>query len=163
MECHDKIVAKSAANIPPPSEESRRKTAERTRNNPKTGKFQTNAHAKEYSLKSPQGEVFQFRNLSYFVRGNLKLFKDFPAYGALGKINVRSVMVELFRLCPWAKNKRDKWHGWTWHTDPDYVQKIRERLPSFDAPKKTGKKYRREWAPLSKSATLQDWAKSLQR
>lgn len=41
---------------------------------PKSGKFETNIHAKEWRLISPDGKAFEIRNLYQFVRDNSHLF-----------------------------------------------------------------------------------------
>lgn len=72
-----------------------------------------NSCAKEWALKSPDGEVFRFRNMNHFVRSHAEMFKGF--------LNERRrtpyAAVALSNLAPWRKHKGKNWRGWTWVDD----------------------------------------------
>lgn len=67
----DKCVSKTTY-IPP--KEQQIKATKSAQKSPKSGKCETNIHAKEWRLVSPDGQVFEIRNLYQFVRDNPHLF-----------------------------------------------------------------------------------------
>lgn len=50
------------------------KATESAKNSPKSGKFETNIHAKKWRITSPDNQVFIATNLYQFVRDNTALF-----------------------------------------------------------------------------------------
>lgn len=60
-----------------------------------------------YSLISPKGELFEGKNLAFFVRDHSDLFP-----------NEKRAYYGLSRLRPSIEHPRKKWHGWRW-TDTD--------------------------------------------
>jgi len=111
MLCRQTILA-----APRPSKETYKVITEKNKLNPKLGPFMTNKCAKEYSLKSPAGEVFFIRNLAYFVRHNTEQFEEIYRDAAVTQIIIRSALI---RLTPWHKPsaKLKSWHGWSWYDD----------------------------------------------
>ena len=89
---------------------------EKARTHPKTGHFVTNHHAKDYSLISPWGEPFIFRNLSLFVDVRRDLFVDI--YGSVARVKIKTVCGALMLLAPWVRKRKDSWRGWTWYDPP---------------------------------------------
>ncbi|WP_281704137.1 hypothetical protein [Aggregatibacter kilianii] len=67
----DKGVSKTT-NIPSP--ELQKYATEQARKSPKSGKFETNIHAKKWRITSPDSRVFIATNLYQFVRDNTALF-----------------------------------------------------------------------------------------
>lgn len=66
---------------------------------------------REWSLRSPDGEIYRFRNMSYFVAEYVHLFDDYE----LEQIReYPRAYYMLSRLSPSRKYKLKSWHGWTW-------------------------------------------------
>lgn len=79
--------------------------------------------AKNWSLKSPHGEVFVFRNLANFVRTHRSLFLR----ADLKKLTIRKSFIcrattGLAQLRPGRKMKKqpESWKGWAWHNQIKY-------------------------------------------
>lgn len=76
-------------------------------NNPKLGRFDTHIHAKKWVVKSPDGQVYECRNLLHWLRENAHLIDGTPiqAWSNLAAIKAyksgRSDRV------------RNVWKGWT--------------------------------------------------
>lgn len=81
---------------------------------PKTGKMETNVHARHFHLMCPNGVDYHGLNVAHFVRTHPHLFskeelrttKSGHIYAATG----------LIRLRPSDRRKKSliTWHGWTW-------------------------------------------------
>ena len=73
---------------------------------PKSGPFETNVHAKNWTIESPDGDVFEVRNLSLWCRENAHLF-DRPAKNAMAGIRQMHASMR-------GKTKRpvSQWRGW---------------------------------------------------
>ena len=82
---------------------------------PKTGHFETNQHAKDYSLKSPDGEIFQFRNLALFIDRHQELIAS--TVGGMKYYKFTNARSGLSVLAPWRKDRQGSWHGWKWYDD----------------------------------------------
>jgi hypothetical protein len=83
---------------------------------PNTGPYETNCHARYWSIKSPEGVVYKFNNLQYFVRSNRCLFiPDDAATGYLGKRYDTRAGCQLSRLRPNNAHSINSWKGWSWH------------------------------------------------
>jgi len=95
------------------SEKTRKILAEKTRAHPKTGHFPTNHNAKAYSLKSPNGKIFQFRNLSYFVEKHREEFTEL--YNIIDDAKLQTIHTGLANLAPRIRKPKKSWRGWTWH------------------------------------------------
>lgn len=72
---------------------------------------------REYSLRSPEGEIFKTNNLQRFVFNNPNLFT--PQSLEIGKGEKRPKAVGgLLRLTPWRKARpQQSWLGWTWYDE----------------------------------------------
>ena len=87
---------------------------EETKTNPIRGKFETNMHAKAWSLSDPNGNVYRFRNLSHFIRNHKSLFADYQTI-ELRRNGETKAWNCLARLAPWRKNRGFcVMGGWTW-------------------------------------------------
>lgn len=70
-----------------------------------------NAHS--WTLRSPAGATYRFRNLAHFVRQHAGLFDN----------TVRAIN-GLQRLAPDTKNHRNSWFGWTLLTITKYEARL---------------------------------------
>ena len=93
--------------------------------NPRTGKFETNVSAKDWHLRSPEGEVFHFRNLRNFIRNHRHLFSctqlqvnPFHVRGRLVADPRTRIEARLGRLRPGQPHGQSTAQGWTWVLDP---------------------------------------------
>jgi hypothetical protein len=72
-----------------------------------------------WSLRSPNGDVFQFKNLVHFVRTNRSLFSEYEleerTYGK--NLSVPRIVRQLIALSPRNKHPRETVRGWRWHID----------------------------------------------
>lgn len=84
------------------------KRVEGLKKSPKTGRFETNMHAKNWILTAPNGTVYKFRNLSMFIRNNPELF---DVNGTDGDV------LKIVRQLSHIRNCNKKWHGWTIRED----------------------------------------------
>lgn len=70
--------------------------------------------AREWSLRSPNGTVYKFRNLNYFVRTNREMF---ASEFLVERRGTPLAAAYLSHLAPWRQPKRKRvlsvW-GWTW-------------------------------------------------
>lgn len=57
-----------------PSSELQKYATEQAKKSPKSGKFETNIHAKKWHITSPDNKIFIIKNLNQFVRDNPELF-----------------------------------------------------------------------------------------
>jgi hypothetical protein len=81
--------------------------------NPIRGRFDTHCRAKDYFLVSPEGDIYQGRNLLNFIRKNALIFE----VDALSDKAVSKIAWGLNSLRPSIKKHRHSaksWHGWTW-------------------------------------------------
>ena len=115
--CFHKLCQQNSLSLPLLSEEAYRIIGKKTKNHPKTGHFLTNKGAKEYSLKSPTGEMFICRNLAHFILHNMELFSEI--FGGIEYVRFTAVRAALTALAPWRQEARESksWNGWTWHDD----------------------------------------------
>ena len=85
------------------------------RTNPRTASTPENAHAREWSFRAPDGTVYRFRNLNYFIRSHKELF---PPELLVERRCTPAVALLLAQLAPWRRAKAAKkltqWRGWTW-------------------------------------------------
>jgi hypothetical protein len=66
-----------------------------------------------WSLKSPVGKTYQFKNLGHFVRTNSHLFTaEQMRSTSSGKPAIQRA---LYALSPRRKNNKETIHGWRWH------------------------------------------------
>lgn len=86
------------------------KRIEGLKNSPRTGRFETNMHAKRWILTSQNGTVYRFKNLSMFIRNNPELFDIAGTDGDVSKI---------VKQLSYIRNSNRKWHGWTIREDED--------------------------------------------
>ena len=113
--CLHKIRVRSGLRTPWHSIDTRRKIGKKAKTHFKTGHFPTNINGKDYSIKSPHGEVFQFHNLSYFADKRRDVFAE--VFGGIDKVKYSTIRGGVTRLAPWRRDKTKSWHGWTWHDD----------------------------------------------
>jgi len=71
-----------------------------------------NASAKKWSVRAPNGEVFQFRNLAHFVRTHRGLFADDELRPLANGTPYAAFGIGLLR--PSRARRAESWHGWTW-------------------------------------------------
>lgn len=73
--------------------------------------------AREWRLRSPDGQVFKFRNLNHFVRTHKEYFAGYLDE----RKHTPAAAVRLSRLAPWRQAKLKKrhisWNGWSWADD----------------------------------------------
>ena len=90
----------------------------------------THVNAKEYSLKSPTGEVFLLRSLTYFIRQNMDLFQRTDRGKAT--ISLETIRTYIACLVPKkVKNKLAVWQGWTWYNESAYSRTPRRVILSL--------------------------------
>ena len=99
--------------IPPP--EQQKHATENARKSPKSGKFESNIHAKMWQIVSPDNQVFIVKNLYQFVRDNPHLFNPmdivFKRQG--GKRGTGGEYCNATAGLLNVSNKRQrKWKGW---------------------------------------------------
>ena len=70
--------------------------------------------AKHWILRSPDGKIYRFKNLSHFVRTHKNLFT--PEELAPVSPDRPAAVYHLGTLRPERKNRRLSWHKWTWGT-----------------------------------------------
>ncbi|EPD80512.1 hypothetical protein HMPREF1207_05618 [Paenibacillus sp. HGH0039] len=75
--------------------------------NPKTGPFETNEQALIWVLKSPEGIVHEFRNLSHWTRQHADILPGTPEQARCGIMQIKRSML--------GKTRRPvtSWKGWT--------------------------------------------------
>lgn len=108
----DKGVSRTTY-IPPPSQQKH--ATEQARKSPKSGKFESNIHAKKWQVVSPDNQVFIVKNLYQFVRDNPHLFNPldivFKRQG--GKRGTGGEYCNATAGLLNVSNKRQrKWKGW---------------------------------------------------
>ena len=85
------------------------------RTNPRTASTPENVHAREWSLRAPNGKVYRFKNLNFFIREHRELF---PPEFLTERRGTPAVASRLSALAPWRREKMRKkshsWRGWTW-------------------------------------------------
>ena len=85
------------------------------RTNPRTASTPENVHAREWSLRAPDGKVYRFKNLNFFIREHRELF---PPELLIERRGTPAVANKLSALAPWRREKMRKksfsWRGWTW-------------------------------------------------
>lgn len=93
------------------AEQQKRATTHRLLH-PRTGPFETNNKAKYWSLLCPSRDVYQFWNMSFFVRKHKYLFhaEDIIMQGE----NTLAAQ-QLRRLRPDRKTPLNSWKGWQWY------------------------------------------------
>ena len=82
------------------------------RNSPILQADENHCLAKRWSLRSPEGKIYKFKNLAHFVRTHKNLFR--PEELALVSPNRPAAVFYLGMLRPERKNRRLSWHEWTW-------------------------------------------------
>src|SRR5260370_26772388 len=74
---------------------------------------------KPWRLRSPDNQVFIFKNLRHFVRTHQHLFEPEDlikrSYGARSR-----ACAGIYRLSPRSKNQVDRWKNWTWLDNEAY-------------------------------------------
>ncbi|WP_144445487.1 hypothetical protein [Inquilinus limosus] len=81
---------------------------------PLTGPFETHSAAREWSLLSPDGTVYRFKNLSLFIREHADLFD--PADTVFNRDGGCNVNVYLGKLRPRSDAPYwQQWRGWRWY------------------------------------------------
>lgn len=76
-----------------------------------------NRNSRCWSLRSPNGKTYQFRNLGFWVRENKQLFdQDEMRITASGKLLIECALQE---LSPRRKRCRETAHGWRWHINKE--------------------------------------------
>ena len=92
-------------------------SAEEGKTNPLRGRFETNIHAKDWHLRDPEGNLYHFNNLNYFVRHHKSLFSQYQLEEIrISKKNCWTprVTVNLGMLRPTRINPVKSSYGWTW-------------------------------------------------
>lgn len=69
-------------------------------------------NAKSWRLRSPAGDVYVFKNLSWFVDNNKHLFN--PSELLRNSNNYPVAFYMLGKLRPTRDNPIRQWHGWMW-------------------------------------------------
>ena len=96
------------------------------RRSPLCQKDENNGSAKSWSIRSPSGIVYEFKNLRNFLRNNVNLFdsQDVAWFDKKMKRNgvariIQKCLAEggIRSICPRNKNSCGSWKGWTWHSD----------------------------------------------
>jgi len=92
-------------------------SAKEGKTNPLRGRFETNIAAKDWHLRSPDGEMFHIRNLRHFIRNHRHLFsaRQLEIKGPGGRTRVESC---LSTLSPRRKFPVTCSQGWTWVSFP---------------------------------------------
>lgn len=88
--------------------------------------------ARFWSLMSPCGKVFRFRNLTAFVEAHKELFTEdqlFMVPRRRGRPLPR-VVGALGCLSPRRKNPSQTMHGWRWHIDGQHHETLLSVLPN---------------------------------
>jgi len=70
-----------------------------------------------WSLRSPEGQTFRFKNMRDFVESHRHLFTEYQLRAAAR--NVPYVVYQLRRLSPRFKRPAMVSHGWTWHINKE--------------------------------------------
>ena len=68
----------------------------------------------DYSIMSPKGKIFKFKDLPKFIREHRKEFTPYELEVKYGKTRAHN---GLFRITPWNKRRVGTWHGWTWYSE----------------------------------------------
>jgi hypothetical protein len=82
-----------------------------------------------WSLISPEGVVYRFRNLAAFIRNNKNLFTS----DQLSPVNFRGrtrIEAAIAMLSPRRKNCVERCHGWRWHIDGKHHETFLSVLPN---------------------------------
>jgi len=101
----------------------------------KTAKSKGEQHnaARFWSLISPSGQVFRFRNLTAFIESNKHLFTPYqlehvrPSKGR----SIPRVVAALAMLSPRKKHPCGTMHGWRWHIDGKHHETLLCVLPTL--------------------------------
>ena len=81
---------------------------------PLSGKFETNSHARRWSLRTPnRAHVFEFLNLAHFIRNHSHLFEPEDLVIS-AKSTASRAELGLAKLSPRRKNPKGSWKGWQW-------------------------------------------------
>ncbi|MBL9131385.1 MAG: hypothetical protein JNG86_09310 [Verrucomicrobiaceae bacterium] len=92
------------------------------RKNPKFQACTRHIAAKEWTLRSPDGQIHTFRNLRHFIREHEALFDPadviWKAQGQSTKITWCVAYQALARLRPGSARTLPGWQGWTWASVP---------------------------------------------
>ena len=82
-----------------------------------------------WSLISPEGVVYKFRNLSSFIRNNKNLFTSdqLLPVNSLGRTRIEAAIA---MLSPRRKNCVERCHGWRWHIDGKHHDTLLSVLPN---------------------------------
>ena len=130
--------ANAAMHTPEARDRSSLSSVERNKTDKLNGKFATNRAAREWHLRSPQGETFRFRNLRHFIREHRCLFseRELSPIGRVKGIRAESrTLIEgaLQKLSPRVKIAQTTAHGWTrvlysGEPDPRLVTGIKDEI-----------------------------------
>lgn len=106
VECRNQQLSRNMLNGLAAQKEPKR--LEGLRKSPKTGRFETHIHAKAFTVTSPDGTVYNVRNLKLWCDQNEAL------HGATGKQAYTGFCNALSTI----RGRREKrkmwhWHGWT--------------------------------------------------
>lgn len=88
-------------------------SCEDVKTNPRRGRFETNANAEDWHIRSPSGLEYHFRNLSHFIREHASLF-DAHQLSAVGHHGQTRIAKSISRLSPRNKKQCNTAYGWTW-------------------------------------------------
>ncbi len=69
-------------------------------------------NARSWSLRAPDGKIYKFNNLNYFVKKHHELFSDDELKPLAN--NISKAVVCLRRLRPSLRHPSKHWHGWEW-------------------------------------------------
>ena len=69
-----------------------------------------------WSLMSPDGTVYKFKNLPHFIRSNRHLFTDEQLL-PVNKAGRTRIEAAIYMLSPRRKHCVEHCHGWRWHID----------------------------------------------
>jgi hypothetical protein len=96
------------------------------------GKGESNEHARVWSLISPDGEVFKFRNLSKWVSDNQRFFTP-EQMAPANKRGTPKIVFALHHLSPRRKKCVEQIFGWRWHIDGKHHDTLLSVLPNVQA------------------------------
>ncbi|MCL2104352.1 MAG: 2-amino-4-hydroxy-6-hydroxymethyldihydropteridine diphosphokinase [Kiritimatiellaeota bacterium] len=137
--CFRNLSRINGYNMPLFSPETYKMIGEKSAANPKTGHFVTNINAKDYSLTRPPGEVFIFRNMSYFTDNYWDVILNTSrSQMTNGKAKARW---KLEMILPWRANVIHTWNEWKWYDPSVGYQPMRKVILSLGS----NIEPRREW------------------
>lgn len=87
--------------------------SEARKNSPNLQPNENHCLAKDWSIRSPSGTIFHFRNLPHFIRTHQHLFSQ-EELKPESRQGLPAAAHALGMLRPDRKNRRLSWHGWTW-------------------------------------------------